>query len=63
MGALNCPNLVDIMLSDESGWSELINGSEFNHPYESKVLLSDGSGCSEFHNPNGHHVEWWEWPI
>jgi hypothetical protein len=23
---------MDIMLSDESGWSELINGIEFNHP-------------------------------
>ncbi len=32
-------------------------------PYESKVLLSDGSGCSEFPNPNGYHVEWWEWLI
>jgi hypothetical protein len=25
--------------------------------YESNVLLSDGSGCSEFPNPNGYHVE------
>jgi hypothetical protein len=27
-----------------------------NHPYEAKVLLSDGSDL-EFPNPNGYHVE------
>jgi hypothetical protein len=32
VGALNPPTLMDIMLSDGSGWSELINGIEFNHP-------------------------------
>ena len=32
VGALNSQTLMDIMLSDGSGWSELINGIEFNHP-------------------------------
>jgi hypothetical protein len=26
-------------------------------PYESEIMLSDGSGCSEFPNPNGYHAE------
>jgi hypothetical protein len=30
---------------------------------ESKVLLSDGGGCSEFPNTNGYHVEQREWVL
>jgi hypothetical protein len=51
VGALNPPTLMDIMLSDGSGWSELKNEIEFNHPpYESKVLLSGGVG--DLNSPN-----------
>ena len=79
VGALSFPTLMDIMSSDGSGWSELRSGIEFNHPptnlklcrvvgvgalnSPTLIMLSDGSGRSEFPNPNGYHVEWWEWLI
>jgi hypothetical protein len=55
VGALNSPTLMYIMLSDGSGWSELIKeGLNSITPYESEIRLSDGSG---FPNPDGYHVE------
>ena len=34
-----------------------------NSPTLMDIMLSNGSGCSEFPNPNGYHVEYREWVI